>query len=62
MAIKWSINQLDYEISKDGKSNVVTSVHWNVNDSKEVTKDGEKVTYSGSSHGSIGVDSELVIK
>ena len=60
MAIKWSINQLDYEISKDGKSNVVTSVHWNASDSKEVTKDGEKVTYSGSSHGSIGVDSDKV--
>ena len=60
MAIKWSINQLDYEISKDSKSNVVTSVHWRASDSKEVTKDGEKVTYSGSSHGSIGVDSDKV--
>ena len=56
MAIKWSINQLDYEISKDGKSNVVTSVHWNVNDSKEVTKDGEKVTYSGRNYGQAGLD------
>tara|TARA_Y100000996_G_C22542909_1_gene650664 strand:+ start:517 stop:855 length:339 start_codon:yes stop_codon:yes gene_type:complete len=56
MAIKWSINQLDYEISKDSKSNVVTSVHWDANDSKEVTKDGEKVTYSGRNHGSIGLD------
>ena len=60
MAIKWSINQLDYEISKDSKSNVVTSVHWDANDSKEVTKDGEKVTYSGRSYGSIGVDSDKV--
>ena len=60
MAIKWSINQLDYEISKDSKSNVVTSVHWRASDSKEVTKDGEKVTYSGSSHGSIGVDSDKI--
>ena len=58
MAIKWSINQLEYEISKDSKSNVVTFVHWNANDSKEVTKDGEKVTYSSSSYGSIGVDSD----
>ena len=58
MAIKWSINQLEYEISKDSKSNVVTFVHWNANDSKEVTKDGEKVTYSNSSYGSIGVDSD----
>jgi len=56
VAVKWSINQLDYEISKDSKSNVVTSVHWNANDSKEVTKDGKKVTYSGSSYGSIGLD------
>ena len=56
MAIKWSINQLDYEISKDSKSNVVTSVHWGATDSKEVTKDGKKVTYSGRSYGSIGLD------
>ena len=44
MAIKWSIKQLDYEVSKDSKSNVVTSVHWNAKDSKEVTKYGKKVT------------------
>ena len=56
MAIKWSIKQLDYEISKDSKSNVVTSVHWDANDSKEVTKDGEKVTYSGRNYSSIGLD------
>ena len=56
MAVKWSINQLDYEISKDSKSNVVTSVHWNANDSKEVTKDGKPVTYSGRRYGFIGVD------
>ncbi len=56
MAIKWSINQLDYEISKDSKSNVVTSVHWNANDSKEVTKDGVKVTYSGGNYGQVGLD------
>ena len=60
MAIKWSIKQLDYEISKDSKSNVVTSVHWGVTDSKEVTKDGEKVTYSGGSYGHVGVDSDKI--
>ena len=60
MAVKWSINQLEYEISKDSKTNVVTSVHWNANDSKEVTKDGEKVTYSGSSYGFVGADSDKV--
>ena len=60
MAIKWSIKQLDYEISKDSKSNVVTSVHWTASDSKEVTKNGEKVTYSGGTYGQIGVDSDKV--
>ena len=60
MAIKWSINTLDYEISKDSKSNVVTSVHWDANDSKEVTKDGKKITYSGRSYGQVGVDSDKV--
>jgi len=60
MAIKWSIKQLDYEFSKDSKSNVVTSVHWGASDAKEVTKDGEKVTYSGRNYGSIGVDSDKV--
>ena len=60
MAIKWSINKLEYEISKDSKSNVVTSVHWRANDSKEVTKDGEKVTYSGNDYNYIGVDSDKI--
>jgi hypothetical protein len=60
MAIKWSINQLDYEISKDSKANVVTSVYWTAYDSKEVTKDGKKVTYSGGAYGQIGVDSDKV--
>ena len=60
MAIKWSINQLDYQVSKDSKSNVVTSVHWDANDSKEVTKNGKKVTYSGGTYGQIGVDSDKV--
>jgi hypothetical protein len=60
MAIKWSINQLEYDISKDSKSNVVKSVHWDANDSKEVTKDGAKVTYSGRNYGCIGVDSDKI--
>tara|TARA_R100001163_G_scaffold36477_1_gene27950 strand:- start:6 stop:344 length:339 start_codon:yes stop_codon:yes gene_type:complete len=56
MSIKWSINLLEYEISKDSKSNVVTSVHWGATDAKEVTKDGKKVIYSGGSYGQSGLD------
>ena len=56
MAVKWSIRQLKYDISKDSKSNVVTTVHWNAEDKKEVTKDGEKINYNGNSYGSIELD------
>ena len=56
MAAKWSIREVEYEISKDSKSNVVTSVHWNSTDSKEVTKDGEKVTYYGGIYDVTGLD------
>ena len=60
MAIKWSINQLEYKISKDSKSNVVTSVHWGVTDSKKVTKDGEEILYNARRYGAIGVDSDKI--
>ena len=43
MAVKWSVRRLKYELSKDGKSNVVTSAYWNADDSKEITKDDEKI-------------------
>jgi hypothetical protein len=28
MAATWSINQLDYTVSLDSKTNVVTNIHW----------------------------------
>ena len=32
MAATWSINQLDYTVSLDGKTNVVTNIHWDCTD------------------------------
>jgi|TARA_R110000850_G_scaffold34135_1_gene92528 hypothetical protein len=32
MAATWSINQLDYTVSLDSKTNVVTNIHWDCND------------------------------
>ena len=32
MAATWSIVQLDYTISLDGETNVVTNIHWDCND------------------------------
>lgn len=60
MAIKWSMSQLEYEISKDGKSNVVTSAEWTASDSKNATIDGKEVTYYGSNYRSIRFDLDKV--
>jgi hypothetical protein len=32
MTATWSINQLDYTVSLDSKTNVVTNVHWDCTD------------------------------
>jgi hypothetical protein len=32
MAATWSIAQLDYAVSLDSKTNVVTNIHWDCND------------------------------
>ena len=32
MAATWSIAQLDYTVSLDSKTNVVTNIHWNCTD------------------------------
>ena len=34
MSVKWSISNLNRQISLDGKSDVVTAVHWQVTDSE----------------------------
>ena len=58
MAVKWSVRRLKYELSKDGKSNVVTSAYWNADDSEEVTKDGEKIIARGRQYGTVYFDLE----
>ena len=32
MAATWKINQLDYTVSLDGKTNVVNNIHWDCTD------------------------------
>ena len=60
MAVKWSVNELEYETSKDSKSNVVTSVKWSAMDEKEVTIDNEKIKYDSYRHGTTNVDSDKI--
>lgn len=60
MAVKWSVNELEYEISKNSKSNVVTSVNWSAMDEKEITKDNKKIKYDSCSHGTTNVDSDKI--
>ena len=51
MAATWSIVQLDYTVSLDGKTNVVTNIHWDCNDADA---DGN----SGRTYGSIGIPTD----
>jgi len=48
MAHTWTVSALDYNVSQDGHTNVVTTVHWRC--SKE---DGDN---SGSSYGTVGLE------
>ena len=60
MSVKWSISNLNRQISLDGKSDVVTAVHWQVTDSETVGSGDDAVTHSGRAYGVNGLDtSEL---
>ena len=48
MAATWSINQLDYTVSLDSKTNVVTNIHW---DCTDADADGN----AGRTYGSQGI-------
>ena len=48
MAVTWKINSMDRDISQNGKSDVVTTIHWRAS---ETDSDGN----TGSSYGSVGV-------
>ena len=53
MSVKWSISNLNRQISLDGKSDVVTAVHWQVTDSE--TGD-DAVKHNGRAYGVAGLD------
>jgi len=48
MSLNWTVSAMDYNVSQDGHTNVVTVVHWRV--SKTV---GE---HSAESYGSVGLE------
>ena len=47
MAATWSINQLDYTVSLDGKTNVVTNIHWNCTDTDADGNHGRRYDSTG---------------
>ena len=51
MAATWSIVQLDYAVSLDSKTNVVTNIHWNCTDEDA---DGN----AGRTYGSQGIPTD----
>ena len=48
MAVTWTISNMDRDITQNGKSDVVTTIHWRAS---ETDNDGN----SGSSYGSVSV-------
>lgn len=56
MAAKWSIANLDRQVSMDGKADVVTTVHWQVIDSEIVGSGDDAVKHSGRRYGSVNLD------
>ena len=51
MAATWSIAQLDYAVSLDSKTNVVTNIHW---DCTDADADGN----AGRTYGSTGIPTD----
>ena len=51
MAATWKINQLDYTVSLDSKTNVVTNIHW---DCTDADADGN----AGRTYGSTGIPTD----
>ena len=56
MAATWSIVSLNRQVSLDGKSDVVTTVHWEITDSEDVGSGDDAVTHRGRSYGAVGLD------
>ena len=62
-AYKWNIKQLDYVVEQNGKSNVVTNIHWGVvatsdKVARSIEVDGETIStyYQASSYGVCAID------
>ena len=54
MATTWKIAACDRTVSLGGEADVITTVHWNVQDNETV--DG--VDHSGRQYGSVGIDAD----
>lgn len=56
MAITWTITNLDRQVSLNGKSDVVTAVHWRVTDAETVGSGDDEVSIGGKVYGVVGLD------
>ena len=55
MATTWSISTLDRQLVDGDRTDVVTTIHWNVTDSETVGEGEEAKTYSGRCYGTVGL-------
>ena len=51
----WSISTLDRQLVDGSHTDVVTVIHWNVQDSETVGEGEEAKTYSGRCYGTVGL-------
>ncbi len=56
MAATWNIASLDRQVSMDGKSDVVVTVHWQVTDSETTGSGDDAMTHRGLIRGSVSLD------
>tara|TARA_R100001463_G_scaffold83297_2_gene137852 strand:- start:259 stop:594 length:336 start_codon:yes stop_codon:yes gene_type:complete len=55
MAATWSISTLDRQLVDGERTDVVTVIHYNVQDSETVGEGEEAKTYSGRCYGTVGL-------
>ena len=56
MAATWSISTLERQLVDGAHTDVVTVIHYNVQDSETVGEGDEAKTYSGRCYGTVGLE------
>ena len=56
MAVTWNIPAMDSVNTEGSLSDVIKTIHWEINDSETVGSGDSAVVYSGHVYGTVGID------